>query len=110
MPFALAFGSEAVIPVKIGLASLRTQQPETEQAEKKLQLNLDLVEEKRAEVSLCMEAYQQRMMKYYNVKIRLRGFDNGDLVLHKVSTMTQLPNDNKLGSNWEGLYQVSRSP
>lgn len=59
--------------------------------------------------SLQMEAYQQRMMKYHNAKVRLRSFDNGDLVLWKVSIATQIPGDGKLGPNWEGPYRVTKS-
>lgn len=69
IPFALAFGSEAVTPIEISLASLRTQLLQTEQAKRELRLNLDLIEERRTEASLRMATYQQRIMKYYNARV-----------------------------------------
>lgn len=73
-PFPLAFGCKAVIPVEIRIASLRIKKPQTEQAERELRLNLNLLEKKRDEASLRMAVYQQRMTKYHNVKVRPRGF------------------------------------
>lgn len=53
-----------------------------------------------------MDAYQQRMMRYHNAHVRPRGFQNGELVLRKVSITTQVPGDGKLGPNWEGSSRV----
>ena len=46
-PFALAFGTEAVAPVKVGLKSPRIELASTEHNEEALCLNLDLLDEKR---------------------------------------------------------------
>ena len=46
-PFALAFGTEAVAPVEVGLKSLRVEFANTEHNEEILRLNLDILEEKR---------------------------------------------------------------
>lgn len=67
--FAQAFGSEAIIPIEVGLTNLKTRQPDIKQEEKELHLHPDLVEEKRTEALLRVAAYQQRLMKYYNVKV-----------------------------------------
>lgn len=64
------------------------------------------MEEKRHEASLRMAAYRQRMMRYRNAHVCLRGFQNGELVLRKVSAATQVLGDSKLGPNWEGPYKV----
>ena len=45
-PFALAFGTEAVAPVEVGLKSPRVEFANTEHNEEILRLNLDLLEEK----------------------------------------------------------------
>ena len=45
-PFALAFGTKAVAPVKVGLKSSRVEFANTEHNEEILRLNLDLIEEK----------------------------------------------------------------
>ena len=46
-PFALAFGTEAVAPVEIGLKSPRIELASVEHNEEALRLNLDLLDEKR---------------------------------------------------------------
>ena len=46
-PFALAFGTEAVAPVEIGLKSLRIELASVEHNKEALRLNLDLLDEKR---------------------------------------------------------------
>ena len=46
-PFALAFGTEAVALVEIGLKSPRTELESLEHNEEALRLNLDLLDEKR---------------------------------------------------------------
>ena len=45
-PFALAFGTEAVAPVEVGLKSPRIEFTNTEHNEESFHLNLDLLEEK----------------------------------------------------------------
>ena len=49
-PFALAFGTEAVAPVEIGLKCLRIELASVEHNEEALRLNLDLLDEKRDQV------------------------------------------------------------
>ncbi|XP_022143561.1 uncharacterized protein LOC111013429 [Momordica charantia] len=46
-PFSLAFGSEAMVPVEIGIPTDRVEQYEPTKNEEELLLNLDLLEEKR---------------------------------------------------------------
>ena len=46
-PFALAFSTEAVAPVEVGLKSPRVEFANVEHNEESLRLNLDLLEEKR---------------------------------------------------------------
>ena len=46
-PFALAFGTETVDPIEVGLKSLRIELANIEHNEEVLRLNLDLLEEKR---------------------------------------------------------------
>ena len=46
-PFALAYGTKAVAPVKVGLKSLKIEFASVEHDEEVLHLNLDLLEEKR---------------------------------------------------------------
>ena len=53
-PFTLAFGTEAVDSVEVGLKSPRIELANIEQNEKVLRLNLDLLEEKHEQVLKCM--------------------------------------------------------
>ena len=46
-PLALAFGTEAVAPVEVGLESLRVKFVNAERNKETLRLNLDLLEDKR---------------------------------------------------------------
>lgn len=104
-PFSLAFETEAVIPVEIGLTLSRTTNFDTNRNDKGLRGNLDLLEEKRSEATLRVAAYKQKMAKYYNSRVKTRRFVVGDLVLKKV---TQDQAKGKLGPNWEGSYKVMR--
>ena len=56
-PFALAFGTEVVAPVEVGLKSPRIEFANTEDNEESLHLNLDLLEEKREQALKYVEDY-----------------------------------------------------
>uniref|UniRef100_A0A2N9GLE6 Uncharacterized protein n=1 Tax=Fagus sylvatica TaxID=28930 RepID=A0A2N9GLE6_FAGSY len=77
-PFKLTFGTEAVIPVEIGLTTLRTTFHKEEENEGQLRLNLDLLDETRDKAARRITLYQEKMAKYYNTKVKLRRFEIGD--------------------------------
>lgn len=106
-PFLLAFGIEAVIPVKIGMATYRTMNFNLGRNKEILRHNLDMLKEKRDEATLWAAAYKHKMTKYYNSQVRTRRFAVGDLVLRMVSLATQDPTDRKVRPNCEGPYQVT---
>ena len=83
-PFALAFGTEVVVPVEVGLKSPRVEFANTEHNEEILRLNLDLLEEKREQVLKRAEDYHKKTTKYYDRRVRLRSFKPDDLVLKKL--------------------------
>uniref|UniRef100_A0A2N9F216 Uncharacterized protein n=1 Tax=Fagus sylvatica TaxID=28930 RepID=A0A2N9F216_FAGSY len=105
-PFKLTFGTEAVIPVEIGLTTLRTTFHKEEENKGQLRLNLDLLDETRDKAARRITLYQEKMAKYYNTKVKLRRFEIGDWVLRKVTQATKDPSQGKLGPNWEGPYKV----
>uniref|UniRef100_A0A2N9IKM3 Uncharacterized protein n=1 Tax=Fagus sylvatica TaxID=28930 RepID=A0A2N9IKM3_FAGSY len=105
-PFKLTFGTEAVIPVEIGLTTLRTTFHKEEENEGQLRLNLDLLDETRDKAARRITLYQEKMAKYYNTKVKLRRFEIGDWVLRKITQATKDPSQGKLGPNWEGPYKV----
>ena len=105
-PFKLTYGTEAVIPVEVGVTSTRWVAFSEEENDDKLRLNLDCLEKVREEASCRMTKYQQKMAEYYNKRVKLRQLDIGDLVLRKVTTATKDPVQGKLRPTWEGLYRV----
>ena len=102
-PFSLAYGSEAMIPMEIEVPSHRRihfNQAENEE----LQLEaLDFLDEKREEAELRIAAYQQRIARHFNSKVRQRSFEIGDLVLKRVMTATRV-----FAPNWEGPYVIGK--
>ena len=55
-----------------------------------------------------MAKYKEAMVRNYNIKVKVRRFNTGDLVLRKVSQATKDPSQGKLGPTWEGPYEVIR--
>ena len=104
-PFKLTFGTEAIIPIEIGLTTLRTTFHK-EENEGQLRLNLDLLDETKENVAQRITLYQGKVARYYNTKVKLQCFEVGDRVLRKVTQATKDPSQGKLSPNWEGSYKV----
>ncbi|GJV22223.1 retrovirus-related pol polyprotein from transposon TNT 1-94 [Tanacetum coccineum] len=51
-PFSLTYGMEAVIPAKIGMPTLRTAEVDLVQNDEALEINLDLLEERREQAAI----------------------------------------------------------
>ena len=107
-PFALAFGTEAVDPVEVGLKSPRIELANIEHNEEVLRLNLDLLEEKHEQILKHMEDYHRKTARYYDQRVKPRSYKPGDLVLKNLLLARKNPSHGKLGPNWEGPYIVSR--
>ncbi|XP_073033747.1 uncharacterized protein [Primulina eburnea] len=84
-PFSLIYGSEAVLPVEIGKVSSRVESYPSQNDQSRA-MELDLVEEKRDQETIRMEAYRNKVMKSYNRRVRVRDFQVGDLVMKKVNS------------------------
>ncbi|GKE17753.1 hypothetical protein Tco_1425330, partial [Tanacetum coccineum] len=80
-PFSLTYGTEAVIPAEIGMPTLRTAEVDLVQNNEALEINLDLLEERREQAAI-REAKKQSK----------DGKDTG-----------------KLGPKWEGPYEVTKA-
>ena len=106
-PFTLAFGTEAVAPVEIGLKSPRIELASVEHNEEALRQNLDLLDEKRDQVLKHTEDYQRKTARYYDQKVKPLSYKPSDLVLKKLLPTRKNPEHGKLGPNWEGSYIVS---
>ena len=71
-PFAQAFGTEAVAPVKVRLKSPRIELATVEHNDEALRINLDLLDEKCEQVLRRMEDNQRKTARYYNQKVKPR--------------------------------------
>ena len=96
-PFRLTFGTEAVIPVEVGLTSYRVKTYEDQKNQQELNSNLDLFDKVREEAIKRMAKHKEAMARYYNRKVKVRRFNIGDFVLRKVSQVTNDPSQGKLG-------------
>ena len=105
-PFKLTYGTEAVIPVEVGVTSIRQEVFNKESNDDHLRTNLDCLDEVREKASIRMTKYQQKMADYYNKRVKLRRLDIGDLVLRKLTPATRDFAQGKLGPSWEGPYRV----
>nr|GEU34182.1 myb/SANT-like domain-containing protein [Tanacetum cinerariifolium] len=78
-PFSLTYGTEAVIPVEIGMPMLRTVKVDMVQNDEALEINLDLLEEKREQAAIREAKSKAKMEKYYNSKVCSTSFKSRDL-------------------------------
>ncbi|XP_074346481.1 uncharacterized protein LOC141685267 [Apium graveolens] len=101
----LAYGAEALVPVKISHSSPRIQDFNVEETEEGQRLALDLIDEVRDEAHAKIMEYQKKASFYYNLWVKEMFFKQGDLVLRKVEA-SGVGQKGKLAPNWEGPYKV----
>ncbi|GKG48003.1 hypothetical protein Tco_0509888, partial [Tanacetum coccineum] len=100
-PFSLTYGTEAVIPVEIGMPLIRCAEVNQAENDEGLLLNLDILEERR-EIAAVREAKNKaKMEKYYNAKLRNTSFRPGDFV-YRSNEASRAKESGKLGPKWEG--------
>ena len=105
-PFKLAYGSEAVIPTEVHMASHRVKKYQVEENEEQFRLNLDLMDKVRMDAKQRIARYKNLKARQYDAMVKPRHFNIGDLVLKRVTLATKNPAYGKLGPNWEGRYRV----
>ena len=106
IPFNLTYGTQAVIPIEIGLTSPKTEFFDEYSNNNQLKLNLDCLNEVRDQASQRMTKYQRKMAEYYKQRVKLKRFHIRDLILRKVTPTTKDLAQGKLGPTWEGPYKV----
>ncbi|XP_074336921.1 uncharacterized protein LOC141674096 [Apium graveolens] len=104
----LAYGAEAVVPLKITHGSPRIEAYEPEANEEGVWLALNLIDEVRDEANTRNAEHQQRASLYYNRRVKERFFQQGDLVLRKTEASC-VGERRKLAPNWEGPYKVRKT-
>ena len=97
---------EAVIPLEVGLPTIRSENFDPDLNGVAIALDLDLAEERREKALVYIASYQQELSRKYNKTVHPRQFKTGDWMLRKVMGNTLVPGDGKLGPNWEGPYKV----
>ncbi|GKC91612.1 reverse transcriptase domain-containing protein [Tanacetum coccineum] len=107
-PFALTYGTEAIIPAEIRMPTLRTAKIDMVQNDEALEINLDLLEERREEAAIREARSKARMEKYYNSNVRNISFKPGDLV-YKNNDASHAKDSGKLSPQWEGPYKVTKA-
>ncbi|GJU13969.1 reverse transcriptase domain-containing protein [Tanacetum coccineum] len=107
-PFSLTYGTEAVIPAEIGMPTLRTAEIDLIKNDEALEINLDLIEEKREQAAIQEAKSKAKMEKYYNSKVRGTSFKPGDMV-YRNNDASHAKDGGKLGPKWEGPYKVTES-
>ncbi|XP_028109536.1 uncharacterized protein LOC114308194 [Camellia sinensis] len=102
-PFVLAYGMEAVIPLEIGMPTIRSESFQPNLNNEAVALELDLAEERRERALIHIAAYQQELSKKYNKAVHPRLFKVGDWVLRKVLGNTVVPGEGKLSAKRSSL-------
>ena len=104
-PFSLVYGVEAVLPVEVGLPSLRMMGYDEENNEERMRTHLEFVDELRDRTLYKMTKYKQLTARFYNRRVKARQIKVGDLVLRMLES-SKPTTHTKLGPKWEGPYRV----
>ncbi|GJW94395.1 reverse transcriptase domain-containing protein [Tanacetum coccineum] len=73
-PFLLTYGMEGVIPVEIGMPALRTAKMDMIKNDEALEINLDLLEERKERATIQEAKSKANIEKYYNARVRNTSF------------------------------------
>ncbi|XP_065012847.1 uncharacterized protein LOC135641416 [Musa acuminata AAA Group] len=106
-PYSLAFGTEAVLPPEVAIATLRTRNYDEKITNEGLRAGLDLLEERRANTHLKALSYKRAVARIYNRKVRPRPTKLSDLVLRRTEVSNPARARGKLAPKWEGPYRVA---
>ncbi|CAL1384988.1 unnamed protein product [Linum trigynum] len=103
-PFALTYGSEAVLPVEVRIPTFRMAHKGEAMEEHERINELDLLDEHRERAALRLEAMKSQVSRYYNKKMRPHDIVAGSLVLKR--DFRPKATDGKLAPKWKGPYRV----
>ncbi|GJV77345.1 hypothetical protein Tco_1508929 [Tanacetum coccineum] len=90
------------------MPTLRTAEVDLVQNNKALEINLDLLEERREQAAIREAKSKAKMEKYYNSKVRSASFKPGDLV-YRNNDASRVEDTEKLGPKWERPYEVTKA-
>ena len=87
--YSLVYGMEVVLPIEMGIHSLRTVLESEILEADWLQSRYDqlcMLDEKRLKALYHIQGYQRRLRKAFDKKVRTRDLKLGDLVLKEIQT------------------------
>lgn len=84
--FNLAFGSDGVFLVKIGIYTLRINTVDNVDNDELLRYNLDLLDETREDDQVRAAARHKKVARFYNKRVKPHSFEEGDLVMRSIIT------------------------
>jgi len=106
-PYNLTYGTDAMLPVEIGEATIRRQLKDLSLNDECMKTELDFLEELR-EKARIKEVCKQRAARRYNAKVSPTSFQKGDIVWRMTGDARKNPTDGKFAANWEGQYRVNQ--
>ncbi|GKB45167.1 reverse transcriptase domain-containing protein [Tanacetum coccineum] len=98
----------SIIPAEIRMPTLRTAKIDMVQNDEALEINLDLLEERREQAAIREARSKTKMEKYYNSKVRNTSFKPGDHV-YRNNDASHAKDSGKLSPKWEGPYEVTEA-
>ncbi|GJS44375.1 reverse transcriptase domain-containing protein [Tanacetum coccineum] len=107
-PFLLTYGTEVVIPAEIGMPTIRKTKVNIVQNDEAMEINLDLLEERREQAAIRKAKSNAKMEKYYNSNVRNTIFKPEDLVYRRNEAIHAKESE-KLSPKWEGPYEVTEN-
>ncbi|XP_015959264.1 uncharacterized protein LOC107483157 [Arachis duranensis] len=107
-PFKLVCGSEALIPVEIGVPTLRAKLYNEQQNISARNIELDLAEEDRKIAAIKQKAQKKLAERKHNKRVVPRTFMEDDLVLRRTEESRRPPAHGKVAANWEGPFRVAK--
>ena len=106
----MVHGTEAILPIEMGVRSLRIVLESDFLKADWLQSRYDrlyMLDEKRLKVLYHIQGYQRRFRKAFDKKVRTRDLKLGDLVLKEIRAPVQDANG-KFKQNWAGPYNIKQ--
>ena len=101
-PYSLVYGMEVVLPIEMGVHSLRivleSEIPEVDWLQSRYD-QLCMIDEKRLKALYYIQGYQRRLRKVFDKKVRAEDLKTRDLVLKEIRASIQETNG-KFKQNW----------
>ncbi|XP_075669782.1 uncharacterized protein LOC142639503 [Castanea sativa] len=95
IPYSLVYGMKAVLPIKMGVRSLRTvlesEIPDVDWLQSRYD-QLCMMDEKRLKALYHIQGYQRRLRKAFDKKVKTRDLKTGDLVPKEIRALIQETN------------------